>query len=125
MLKELNKVLKKYDIEIKENGREEFSFIKKNDLQKIAELDESILDSKHNSSPTIKEFISINEQILFGGRIDNENGKLYVDVDTVYIPLELENRKFNKVMEKVRCCSVDSIEKTTENYKDYICLWWD
>ncbi|MEG1256404.1 hypothetical protein [Clostridium sp.] len=143
-----NKILTKYGMEVveKENGgfafkksydfskelsdwenttsHSEFSFMKRSDLQKICESENYILNSRHNESPTIKEFINIKEQIFLDGRVEMNNGSFYIDIDAVHIPLEYDNNKFNKILNSIGYCA-DSIEKRTENYKDYLYLWWD
>ena len=143
-----NKILEKYGMGIikKENGKFilkkesslsekipewdnttstcEIYFMKRTDLQKNSESEDYILESRHNDSPTIKEFIDIKEQVFFDGRVEINNGKFNIDIDAVYIPLEYDNKKFNNILNKIGYC-VDNIEKRNENYSDYLYLWWD
>lgn len=123
-MQNIKEILRKYDVYIQDGKREDFYFMKKTDLQKIAELDCSILDSNHNNSPTIEEFINVKKQIFFDGRIEQNNGNINIDVDTAYIPLEYNIDEFNKISNKIGY-SADTIEKVSVNYKDYICFWWD
>lgn len=127
VLDEVKKILKKflikYDLKLEE-GKQLNIFISRSDLEKITKIDPSVLEERHNLSPTIKEFINFKEQLFYDGWIEIRDNKIELDIESVYIPLELENRKFNKILDEIGY-NVDSIEKVNENYKDYLYLWWD
>lgn len=127
VLDEVKKILKKFLIKYNlnlEEGKQLNISISRSDLEKITKIDPSVLEERHNLSPTIKEFINFKEQLFYDGWIEVRDNKIELDIESVYIPLELENRKFNKILDEIGY-NVDSIEKVNENYKDYLYLWWD
>lgn len=66
----------------------------------------------------------LKEQVYLDGRVEINNNRIEFDIDGVYIPLEYEEKKFNKIVSNIYS-GIDTIEKINVNYKDYIYLWWD
>lgn len=108
----------------KTTDAQDLDFMKRVDLEKICEEHEYLLENRHNDSPTIKDFIDMKEQVFFNGRVEIDNNEIQLDIDGVYIPLEYEDKKFNKIVSKIHY-GIDTVEKKNVNYKDYLYLWWD
>lgn len=125
MLNKVNKILKKYDVELEEGIIEFVKLMSIKDFQRFAKLDKRILDSKVN--PSVYDLIHSREEMYAGAFINVKNNRIDVFIFCVYIPLDLEEERFNRL---VGLFVYDYFYPSYVNRKsvkgrDFLCLEWD
>jgi hypothetical protein len=121
MINNVNKILKKYDVELKEGVREGVEFISKKDFQRFAKLDKRILDLL--IVPTVYDMFHAREEIYGDAYITVKDNRIFVMLMGIYVPLDLKEDSFNHtvgVFERYPEC----IEKVNIKGRDYLYLWW-
>lgn len=127
-------ILLKYDAPIRSmdqlwngdsDGRSEIEFTSKKDLSKIVGDDEKLKLCRHNSSPSVGDFLKAQGKLYFDVRVNSLGEEIIdVDVDTVYIPVNIEQDKYEKILNRIGH-DVDSIEEVEIEKEVYKVLWWD
>lgn len=118
----VNRILKKYDIELKEGVRTRLEFFSKVDLQKITRIDKTLLDGLSDIHPTIYDVVYEREEIFVDALIIIKGDKIFTSVEGIYFPMDLSPKKFNYSIDYGRYPNF--INKVIVKGKDYLYLEW-
>lgn len=115
MINKLNKIFKNYHVVLKEGITANIEFFSKNDLKKIAKLDNTIL-MDYVANPSIPCVLHVKEEIFVDILITIKKNTIFAYIEGIYVPIDLTCQRFNSAL----CGDPNYFYKTRVNSKDYL-----
>lgn len=123
MIKELNKIINKYNVELQQGVRNYVNLVKIRDLKRIVKLDKRILIDK--IAPTIFDVIHSREELYSDIVIYVEDNRVDMILTGIYVPLDIGEERFNHTVGLFAYYRYPSeVEKQTVKGRDYLYLYW-
>jgi len=123
VIKEVNKIIKKYDVELKQGVRNYVNLVSIRDLKRIIKLDKRILIDK--MAPTIFDVIHSREELYSDIVIYAEDNRVDMFLTGIYVPLDIGEERFNHTVGLFAFYRYPSfVERQTVKDKDYLYLYW-
>ncbi|MEA5096467.1 MAG: hypothetical protein VB128_16060 [Sedimentibacter saalensis] len=123
MINKVNKILKKYDVELKIGGRYYVKLVSTKDIKRITKLDNRILINK--MAPTIYDVVYSREELYSDIAIIVKDNRVDMSLTCVYIPLDIGEERFNHTVGLFAFYEYPSlVERQTVRDRDYLYLYW-
>lgn len=124
MLNKVNKILKKYDVKLEEGIVQFVDEVTLKDFQRLVKLDKGLLISK--IAPSVYDLIHSREEMYAGAFIYVKNNRIDVIISCVYIPLDLQEERFNRLVGLfVNDYYPSFVKRISIKDRDYLNFQWD